>query len=61
MVCELFGHTAAAVAALRDALTGLEVDEDTMAANLRRQAGGPRNRPPPRWRPCSVGHARTSG
>ncbi len=39
MVCELFGHTAAAVAALRDALTGLEVDEDAMAANLRRSGG----------------------
>jgi 3-carboxy-cis,cis-muconate cycloisomerase len=34
MVCELFGHVAAAVAALGDALTGLEVDEDKMAANV---------------------------
>ena len=39
MVCELFGHAAAAVAALGDALTGLEVDEDKMAANLRLSGG----------------------
>ncbi len=39
MVCELFGHAASAVAALGDALTGLEVDEDKMAANLRLTVG----------------------
>jgi len=39
MVCELFGHAASAVAALGDALTGLEVDEHQMAANLRRSGG----------------------
>jgi 3-carboxy-cis,cis-muconate cycloisomerase len=39
MVCELFGHAAAAVAALGDALSGLEVDEDKMAANLRLSGG----------------------
>jgi 3-carboxy-cis,cis-muconate cycloisomerase len=36
MMCELFGHAASAVAALADALTGLEVNEDKMAANLLR-------------------------
>jgi 3-carboxy-cis,cis-muconate cycloisomerase len=39
MMCELLGHTASAVAALGDSLTGLEVDEDKMAANLRHSAG----------------------
>jgi 3-carboxy-cis,cis-muconate cycloisomerase len=39
MVCELFGHAAAAVVALGDALTGLEVDEDKMAENLRLSGG----------------------